>query len=154
MIWILLSSVISYGFSSSLLLTYFKSKPVHFVKDIKDVLVNQKINVAGMWSARKLREELGNSTFEKLEERMISYESKMNLINKTTNPNANYINKQILEEILSGKTILLVNSFNRLIMQDTFADFKLELAEIRYVMQFMVYSVSKRHKYSIEITKM
>ena len=77
----------------------------------------------------------------------------MHIEKLTGNPNNNFITKDVLNEFLSGKTVLLVNSFLRLIMQDTFTDFKLQTAREKYILTFIAYKMSKNFEYSNIITR-
>ena len=86
--------------------------------------------------------------------KVAKYEKMMNMSELTTNVDDIFLTKQVLQDVVLGKTVLLVNSFNRPMMQLLYADFKLELANERYAMNFLAYSLSKDIKFCYKISKM
>ena len=147
----MMTTVISHSFSCSLLNTYFKSKPVKVVDSIADVLAKPELKVAGNLSAGSLKGIISDDNFNSILDRVRNYETKMQIENMTGNPNTNFISKQILQEVLKGETILLINSFLRVIVQDTFADFNLKKGE-SYNMMYLAYQIARNFSFSQQIT--
>ena len=149
--WVLMTTIISHSFSCSLLNTYFKSKPVKVVETIEDVLAKPDLNVAGTLPAKYFGELLGDVNLKSTLNRVEKYERKMKIFGRTRDPNFNFVSKQILKDVLKGEAILLVNSFLRVIVQDTYADFNLKKGA-SYSMQFLAYRVSSNFSFSKKIT--
>ena len=146
--WILMLTVITYIFSSSLLLSHIKFKPVKLVESLKDILGNPNLNVAGRFSI--------NTVFAKsvpgLLKRAKKYEKDMEIGNKSLNPNIDFITKNILEDMIKGKAVVLVNSLVKMKIQDSYRDYNLVSAEKKYYNRYLVHLVSKNQKYTAKIT--
>lgn len=149
--WTLILAVFTYIFYCSLILSHIKAKPVMIVESIKDVLDNSQINVAGQFSIQKMGNIFYQGKPYNLIQRAQKYEKKMNLGGISSNPNTNFINLNILKDMINGRTVVLVNSFLRLIMQDAYHEFNLVSAMGKYSQCYVVYSVFKNHEYSTQI---
>ena len=150
--WILMATIISHCFASSLLITYFKVKPVKVVQTLDDVLNDQNINVAGYSSALFLNNSIEKNKFTKLFKNMQEYEKKMKISELTNNMNNDFINKQILSDVLGGKAVLLVNTLLRYKMMDRFFNYELHLADSKYLQVYLAYKMTKNSKFSDKIT--
>ena len=150
--WITMITILSYSFSTALLLSYFRFTPTKVADSIDDIISNHNLNIAGEFSALLLRQQVEEAQFKNLITRIEDYEKKMNISGLSMNPNTNFIDEFILQDMIEGKTVLLVNSFVRVIMQDTFVNFKLEASKSNYDMSYLAFRVSKNSKHSSKIT--
>ena len=152
-IWICMITILSYSFSSVLLLTYFKSHPVKVANSIEDVISNQELNVAGYSSGSKLNTILDSAEHQNLLDRIAKYEKKMNITGKSENMNQNFMDKFILRDVMKGKAIILTSSHVRRFMIEEYIDFKLEIGENSYNPFYTAFRVSKNFTLTENITK-
>ena len=146
-------TILSLCFSSALLSTYFKFKPVKFMNSIKDVLDNPGIGVAGTYSALQLNNSiLSEQDHKNLMTRIENYEEKMYALDSGY-VNTNFMTTEILQDVMVGKAVLLVNSHLRTRMQDSFVEFPLEIGEDSYIMTYITYQVTKNYTFASEITR-
>lgn len=141
--WIVLLAVFTYIFSCSIILSQIKLKPVKFVESIQDVVQNSKLNVAGSFVLRLFPDN------QELMIRAKEYEKKMEI---EGNPNTNFITKDILNDILTGKAIVLANSLIMAYMMDSYQEYNLVSAKMKYGQIYMVHLISKNHRCSTQIT--
>ena len=153
-VWILMLAILTYIFSCSLLISYIKPKPIKLAESIKDILNNSEIDVAGQFSIEQLHSGrlINYQTLQVIMQRARKYEEKMNLGHRmTANPNINFINLDILKDMIKGKAIVLVNSFQKKIMQDVYHKFNLVSAIEKYLQKYIAYYVFKNLKFSAQI---
>ena len=146
--WILMLTVITHILSCSMLLSHLKFKPVKIVESVKDILRNSNLNVAGRFSISTLFAR----SFPNLLKRAEKYENNMNIGNKSLNPNTDFITTNILEDMIKGKAVVLVNSLVKTKIQESYRDYNLVSAEKKYFSRYLVHLVSKNQAYTTKIT--
>ena len=142
--WILIFAVFTYIFSCSMLLFFIKFKPVKLVESLEDALIKLDINVAGRFTIQQIDSDLLK--------RAEKYEKFMKIGDSSLNPSINFITIDILKDIITGKTVVLANTFAIENMINEFQDYNLVTAERKYSKLSMAHSVLKDHTFSREIT--
>ena len=154
-IWITMTTIISHCFSCSLLMTYFKTKPVKIVDSMEDVLANSKLNVASHAFTLDLVQWLmSKDRFDELMKNVINYQSKVNIKVITSDiklATKDFINKQVLTDVLKGKTVLIVGTSLKRKMLENWPDFNLKSAQDKRFINYLTLKISKNSKYSKEI---
>ena len=148
-----ITSIISYCFSSALLMIYFQTYPVTVANSVEDILAKPELSVVGYYPAEDLEQNMSEEEFKNLRQRIDAYETKMDIVNQSRDYNNRYLTKYILRDMLEGKSVALMTSYLAASYQDIFSEYKFEIGDNSYQMHYMTYRVPKNHEFSLRITR-
>lgn len=141
--WIIFSTLLTKSFSGLLLKTYFNPKSYLIVNSIQDIIEAPDLRVGGSYALSFLKESKPKE-YCKLRKRVTNFERKL-FKNKTFRWKDLSESYQILQQVLSGKTVLLVNSHLAEIAQRMNPDLSLSTAPDKWFPTVSTLFMSRKH---------
>lgn len=144
-IWVLMCMIITNSFSSILLRYYFKPKIIPIIESLEDVVKNENIFPLGI--SRIQKEAPQYLKLEKPQEFSILLERSNDTESKYNQPSP----LMVVEHILSGKIVYFTNTLASNLLKANFPFAPLLNTKDKYIRNFVVYLVFKRHPFADKI---
>jgi len=153
-LWLISSLILSKSYSSILLNTYLKPKIGPIVQTLDHVLRlhknNEGLNAYGNFSIQMLK-KIRPKEFEILYKKSNNYRT-FKLQQFRTKDLNEHVFEDILIDTIKGKTIIFSNTFSIRKNLLKYPELRFHVVEDKYAPNFLVYSMSKSHRFSGKIS--